>query len=67
MNTLINCDTVIVAGNLRKNWEALRHITSDSWILNCVKGLLIPFIAVPVQEREPFPFKVEAQETFVKS
>lgn len=60
-------DAKFVAGNLRNNWSSWRALTSDPWILNCVSGMSIPLLITPVQEREPFPFKMdEVERAFVK-
>ena len=49
--------------NFIGNWK---QVPSDRWILNCVKGLTIPFLSTPVQERELFPFrKDETEKRFV--
>ena len=42
-----------------KEWEKL---TSDPWIINNVRGVTIPFVAVPVQEREPRPYRLSEHE-----
>lgn len=61
-NPVYNNNVMFIAGNLFGHWQQWINLTSDKWILKCVKGLEIPFITSPVQEREPFPFKMDDTE-----
>ena len=40
-------------------WEA---ITSDLWIISALKGVEIPFVETPSQDREPKPYTLAAGE-----
>ena len=59
---IVNSNVKFTAGNIVNHSDEWKRLTSDKWILNCVKGLTIPFISTPVQEREPFPFKMDTEE-----
>lgn len=50
------------AGNIANYRPAWAELTNDNWVLNCVDGLAIPFIRLPVQQRVPAPFKMSPQE-----
>ena len=61
-NCLIEHDIKFVAGNIGNNWRNWLSLTTDLWILDCVKGMTIPFLTTPVQENEPHPFKMDETE-----
>ena len=44
------------------NWEKL---TADPFILQVVKGLRIPFVETPLQEREPHPYPLNEKESLL--
>ena len=50
------------AGNIINCKPAWEELTRDSWVLDCVSGLTIPFISIPVQIWVPRPFKMTDQE-----
>ena len=54
---------IIKAGRIKDFYEQWTKITSDKWVLNCVRGLTIPFLKTPIQVREPFPFRMGNEET----
>ena len=44
------------------NWGAL---TGDPWVVDTVLGVKIPFQEVPVQAREPYPYRLSAEEQMI--
>ena len=66
MNSVIN-QAKFVAGNLPNflsNWE---EITCDSWILDCISGVKLPFIAQPKQLSPPRPYRLKVEERPIMS
>ena len=51
-----------VAGNICKFVKNWMNITKVPWVLDNVKGIVIPFNELPVQAVAPFPFKLTADE-----
>ena len=43
--------------------EAWKHVSHDPWIIHVVQGFRIPFYAVPIQVREPFPYRLTSSES----
>jgi hypothetical protein len=41
-------------------WDS---ITTSKWTLNNIKGVFIPFITTPVQERVPHTYKLSKEES----
>ena len=52
-----------IAGNIANYKPAWEAITNDAWVLDCVEGLTIPFITIPVQKWIPRPFRMSEQES----
>ena len=55
--------STFVGGQISKFPSAWRKISSDPWLLGVVKGVEIPFVQTPVQEREPYPYKLAGEES----
>jgi hypothetical protein len=53
--TISPVNNVFVVGNTANCVPVWHSITTSKWILNDVKGVFIPFITTPVQERVPHP------------
>ena len=51
-----------VAGQTSNYIDQWKTITSDPWVIENVKGIVIPFVEEPVQSSVPFPYKLSAQE-----
>lgn len=51
------------AGNIRYHLDQWQKITNDSWVLQTVTGLKIPFKDLPFQSREPKPFKLSINQS----
>ena len=54
--------SIVKAGNIANCLENWKDLTSDRWILKCVKGITIPFEKTPVQRAQPFPFRLDPVE-----
>ena len=50
-------------GQISEFSSSWRKISSDPWLLGTVEGVQIPFIELPVQEREPQPFRLAREES----
>ena len=50
------------AGQIASYKYAWKQITHDPWILHVVSGFNIPFVEIPIQNREPFPYKLSDLE-----
>ena len=49
-------------GQISNRLSAWKSLTSDSWVLNCVKGVRIPLLTEPVQLFVPKPYKFAKAE-----
>ena len=49
-------------GQIQNNIAAWKNITKDPWVLDVVEGLKIPFVQVPNQTKEPYPYKLSQIE-----
>ena len=49
-------------GQISERAKTWGTITSDSWILNSVRGVAIPFEEWPLQTKEPKPYKLAGEE-----
>lgn len=52
----------IKGGNIANRLDRWQNITSDAWICDTVRSLKIEFIQEEVQQRVPFPYKIDQQE-----
>ena len=52
-----------VGGQISKFGAEWRKITSDSWLLNSIQGVSIPFVELPIQSREPQPYRLSEEES----
>ena len=50
------------AGQIASYMSAWKHITHDPWVLHIVNGFNLPFVRIPIQTKEPFPYKLSDQE-----
>lgn len=50
------------AGNIVNYAQTWDKLSTDPWIRNCVRGLTIPFMSLPIQTRVPVPYKMNPQE-----
>ena len=50
------------AGRISHYVNAWKQVTCDPWIIHVVKGFRIPFHTFPIQEREPFPYRLSSCE-----
>ena len=46
-----------IAGNVEKFCQFWERLTSCRWVLEAIKGVHIPFVDTPTQNRVPHPFK----------
>ena len=49
-------------GNVKNCVYSWREISSDPWLISTIQGVEIPFMEVPVQLREPHPYKLLVDE-----
>ena len=49
-------------GNVKNCIPSWREISSDPWLISTIQGVEIPFTEVPVQLREPHPYKLSVKE-----
>ena len=55
------------SGNIRHFVDNWFKVTRDPWVLGMVQGVRIPLVTEPIQEREPFPFRMTPEETDIMS
>jgi hypothetical protein len=61
--TISPVNNVFVVGNTANCVPFWHSITTSKWILNNVKGVFIPFITTPVQERALHPNKLSKEDS----
>ena len=49
-------------GQITNKLSAWKTITRDPWVIDVVKGLKIPFVQLPCQSKEPFPYRLSESE-----
>ena len=52
-----------VGGQIADLVQEWQKLSSEPWLINSVKGVCIPFVELPVQEREPTPYKLSREES----
>ena len=50
------------AGQIANYVHAWKQITHDPWVLHVVQGFHLPFVCIPVQTREPAPYRLSDSE-----
>ena len=56
-----------MAGNVANHLDNWGKLTSDRWVLDNIKGVRIPFISQPIQERPPHTLRMSDSETMQMS
>ena len=51
-----------VGGQIARYVSAWKQISSDPWLLRTVQGVEIPFVEIPIQEKEPYPYRLAEDE-----
>ena len=64
---LLNNPDNFCAGSIARFADAWTKVTDNSWILSNVAGVKIPFESVPIQTREPYPFRMGMDEREILS
>lgn len=57
-----NNKPTLQAGAIVNHFYNWTQLTSDNWVLECVKGYKIPFLFEPIQFRVPHPFSLTQEE-----
>ena len=58
----LNTTSNFQAGNIAKFVDNWLSISNDPWVLSEIQGSQIPFVAVPIQERAPYPYRLSGVE-----
>ena len=68
MSSPLDNPSTFVGGQIKDHLSEWRKISGDPWVLGSVTGVTIPFVELPVQDREPHPYRLSAEESeFVDS